>query len=263
MPLFYSFSLFICGSNAGRPANGYNMRNIFDSKLLIVDDEPELRRMLIEILKREGFAKVFGAADCKEARQLFTKENPESVILDVCLPDGDGFSLMQEFRESTSVPVLFLSARDEDENRLLGLGLGADDYITKPFLPRELTLRLKAVLSRTYFPAGLRQAEKPVFYLGENKIDLNSGTVINESLQYSLTAKEFALLEKLFENHGNIVTGDSLCRAAWGDDLYGYENTLMVHIRRLREKIEPEPSAPRYLLTVRGLGYKLTGVDYK
>ena len=237
------------------------MMNIYDCKLLIVDDEPELRRMLKEILKREGFLKVYCAADCKEARQLFTQEKPESIILDVCLPDGDGFTLMREFRESSSAPVLFLSARDEDEDRLLGLGLGADDYITKPFLPREFILRLKAVLSRTYFPIVLKQMKKPVFCLGENKIDLNSGMVIKKEMQYSLTAKEFALLEKLYENNGNIVTRDSLCRAAWGDDLYGYENTLMVHIRRLREKIEPEPSVPRYLLTVRGLGYKLTGVN--
>ncbi|WMJ89789.1 response regulator transcription factor [Anaerocolumna sp. MB42-C2] len=236
------------------------MKNILDSKLLIVDDEPELRRMLMEILKREGFIKVYCAADCKEARQIFTKAKPESVILDVCLPDGDGFSLMREFRESSFVPVLFLSARDEDENRLLGLGLGADDYITKPFLPRELILRLKAVLNRAYFPVVLKNAEKPVFYLGESEINLNSGMVTNTTGQYSLTAKEFALLEELYDNSGNIVTGDRLCRAAWGDDLYGYENTLMVHIRRLREKIEPDPSAPRYLLTVRGLGYKLTGV---
>ncbi len=237
------------------------MKDIFDCKLLIVDDEPELRRMVNEILRREGFMKVFSAADCKQARRLMASEKPDGVILDVSLPDGDGFALMRDFRTESAVPVLFLSARDEDENRLLGLGLGADDYITKPFLPRELTLRLRAVLSRTYFPVILKQTEKPVFRLGEIEIDLNSGSVTSHKGQLTLTAKEFALLEKLYENRGNIVTGDRLCQAAWGDDLYGYENTLMVHIRRLREKIEPEPSAPRYLLTVRGLGYKLTGAD--
>lgn len=237
------------------------MNDIFDCRLLIVDDEPELRKMVNEILRREGFTKIISAADCKEARRLFAQEKPHGVILDVTLPDGDGFLLLREFRAASAVPVLFLSARDEDENRLLGLGLGADDYITKPFLPRELTLRLRAVLSRAYFPVILRRTEKPIFRLGETEIDLNSGTVITKSDQVTLTAKEFALLEKLYENRGNIVTGDSLCGAAWGDDLYGYENTLMVHIRRLREKIESEPSTPRYLLTVRGLGYKLTGVE--
>lgn len=239
------------------------MNEIFDCKLLIVDDEPELLKMLNNILHREGFRKLIAAANCFDARSLFTSERPDGVILDVSLPDGDGFSLMREFREKSPAPVLFLSARDEDENRLLGLGLGADDYITKPFLPRELILRLKAVLNRTYFPAVLKQAAKPVFRLGETEIDLGSGTARTKTGRIALTAKEFALLNKLYENRGNIVTGDSLCRAAWGDDLYGYENTLMVHIRRLREKIEPEPSAPRYLLTVRGLGYKLTGVDGK
>lgn len=239
------------------------MNDIFDCKLLIVDDEPELLKMLNNILHREGFRKLLAAANCADARRLFALEKLDGVILDVSLPDGDGFSLMREFREKSSAPVLFLSARDEDENRILGLGLGADDYITKPFLPRELTLRLKAVLNRTYFPAVLRQSLKPVFRLKETEIDLNSGTVRTENGQTALTAKEFALLETLYENRGNIVTGDSLCRAVWGDDLYGYENTLMVHIRRLREKIEPEPSAPRYLLTIRGLGYKLTGVDVK
>ena len=239
------------------------MDDIFACKLLIIDDEPELRRMVTDILRREGFTRIISAAGCQEARRLFASEQPDGVILDISLPDGDGFSLMREFRAASAVPVLFLSARDEDENRLLGLGLGADDYITKPFLPRELTLRLRAVLSRAYFPIVRKQKAKPVFLLGETEIDLNSGSVTTKKDQLMLTAKEFALLEKLYENRGNIVTGDSLCRAAWGDHLYGYENTLMVHIRRLREKIEPEPSAPRYLLTVRGLGYKLTGAKGK
>jgi len=235
------------------------MKDILECRLLIVDDEPELRRMVKEILSREGFARILTASDCKEARQLFQNEKPDAVILDVSLPDGDGFSLLREFRAVLAVPVLFLSARDADEDRLLGLGLGADDYITKPFLPRELILRLQAVLSRAYFPIILQKTEKPVFYLGTTQVDLSGGVVKTEKEQFTLTAKEFTLLEKLYENRENIVTGDMLSRAVWGDGLYGYENTLMVHIRRLREKIEPEPSAPRYLLTVRGLGYKLTG----
>lgn len=237
------------------------MNNIFECKILIVDDEPELRRMVKGILAEEGFTKVMVAANCKAARILFETEKPDAVLLDVSLPDGDGFALLREFRHNSAVPVLFLSARDEDENRLLGLGLGADDYITKPFLPRELILRLKAVLSRAYFPVVLQKVEKPIFRLGETVIDFNSGAVTKKDSRLMLTAKEFSLLEKLYENKGKIVTGDGLCRAAWGDDLYGYENTLMVHIRRLREKIEPEPSAPRYLITVRGLGYQLMGVE--
>ncbi|WP_425324222.1 response regulator transcription factor [Kineothrix sedimenti] len=238
-----------------------DMNNIFECRLLLVDDEPELRKMLKDILQKEGFQKILTASDCKQAMELFQTAKPDGVILDVSLPDGDGFSLMRDFRSISPAPVLFLSARDEDENRLLGLGLGADDYITKPFLPRELLLRLKGVLNRTYFPVSVRQIEKPVFRLGETEVNLNSATVNHKGKLMTLTAKEFVLIEKLYENRDSIVTGDSLCRAAWGDDLYGYENTLMVHIRRLREKIEPEPSSPCYLLTVRGLGYKLIGVS--
>ena len=232
------------------------MDTVTDCRILLVDDEPELRKMVSNILWEDGFRQVETAADCRQARAYFAAAHPDGVLLDVMLPDGDGFSLLKEFRSVSPLPVLFLSARDEDENRLLGLGLGADDYITKPFLPRELTLRLRAVLGRTYFSASDRK-EKPVFRLGDAEIDFNMGVVRTPGGEQALTAKEFILLEKLYANRGNIVTGDSLCRAAWGDALYGYENTLMVHIRRLREKIEPKPSKPRYLLTVRGLGYRL------
>ncbi|NMB89006.1 MAG: response regulator transcription factor [Chloroflexi bacterium] len=213
--------------------------------------------MILSILREAGYPHLLSAATCQQARRMFAAEDPDGVILDVMLPDGDGFELMREFRAASNAPVLFLSARDEDENRLLGLGLGADDYITKPFLPRELLLRLRAVLTRVYFPAVQKNTARPVFTLGDVQVDLNSGAVTSPRGRSTLTAKEFTLLEKLYENHGRIVTGDQLCRAAWGDNLYSYENTLMVHIRRLREKIEPDPSRPRYLLTARGLGYKL------
>ena len=167
------------------------------------------------------------------------------------LPDGDGFSLFGTLRNIRDVPVLFLSARDEDEARLKGLGLGADDYITKPFLPQELLLRLRAVLRRVY------REETHAARLGETEIDWGKGTVRRDGREIALTAKEFALLRKLWEARGNIVTIDALCSALWDGPLVGYENTLMVHIRRLREKVEADPSHPRFLLTVRGLGYRL------
>ena len=149
------------------------------------------------------------------------------------------------------MPVLFLSARDEDAARLRGLGLGADDYITKPFLPQELLLRLRAVLRRVY------RQEPDTARLGETEIFWGKGTVRRSGEETALTAKEFALLKKLWEARGNIVTIDALCETLWDGPLVGYENTLMVHIRRLREKIEADPSHPKHLLTVRGLGYRL------
>ena len=246
------------------------MRTIYDSRLLLVDDNVELCRMLTDMLRREGFSNAAAANSCREAMRHFTADGrlaagsgdylvPDLVILDINLPDGDGFSLMQEIRLLSQVPVLFLSARDEDNDRLMGLGLGADDYITKPFLPRELLLRVTAILKRTYFPhfRAETQKEEGMLRLGRKTVDFNAGTVSDGQESTALTAKELAILKKLWENRGNIVTFDILCNTVWGDEYFGYENTLMVHIRRLRGKIEENPSSPQWLLTVRGLGYKL------
>lgn len=182
---------------------------------------------------------------------------PDLVILDINLPDGDGFSLIQKIRLRSQTPVLFLSARDEDNDRLLGLGLGADDYMTKPFLPKELALRITAILRRTWFSQARQEEASEVLKLGRKSVDFSAGTVTDGKERCALTAKELAILKKLYENRGNIVTFDALCNTVWGDEYYGYENTLMVHIRRLREKIEENPSKPEWLLTVRGLGYRL------
>jgi len=231
------------------------MENVKDKKILIVDDEPEIRMMIERFLRKEGFFRIYTAADCASALSLCRTGKPDIAILDVMLPDGDGFSLLSSIRQFSNTPVLFLSARGEDEDRLLGLGLGADDYIVKPFLPRELVLRLTAVLKRVYSSPAVERLS--VFRLGEYMINLDSAVVYRGQNELPLTAKEHALLVKLYENRDRIVTSDALCQAVWGDDSYGYENTLMVHIRRVREKIEPDPSQPIYLLTVRGLGYKL------
>lgn len=232
------------------------MDDWYSKKILIVDDEPDLCHMVTGILSGAGFLQLRAAANCAQAKQASADWQPDAVLLDVTLPDGDGFTLFEQLRSEREVPVLFLSARDEDENRLTGLGLGADDYITKPFLPRELVLRLTAVLRRTY---GTRsKAASDISSLGDTRIDWGSGVVVKKGARHTLTAKEYALLKKLHDNRGNIVTIDALCLSVWGEDEgIGYDNTLMVHIRRLREKIEENPSRPKWLVTVRGLGYKL------
>ena len=236
------------------------MKNIFDCTILAVDDEPALCHMITDILTQAGFRYIYTAKNCAEAKRQAMLHQPNVILLDVMLPDGDGFSLMQQLRTESDVPILFLSARDADADRLHGLGLGADDYIVKPFLPQELILRLKAVLRRSYAAVIQETGEK--LYLGSTVVDWVSGTVQQKGgSAVPLTAKEYALLHKLADNRGNIVTIDALCHAAWDDDIFGYENTLMVHIRRLREKIEENPSKPRWLITVRGLGYKLMRED--
>lgn len=250
--------------------------NLYDCGILLVDDEKALREMVGGFLRRAGFHKVTVAANCLEAEELFALKELHLVLLDVMLPDGDGFSLFRKLREMSETPVIFLSARDEDASRLRGLGLGADDYITKPFLPEELILRVTAVLKRVYRIKSAQETE--IIALGRCTVDLGSGVVhwnrergegcgVRDSghaggiegkdEEMTLTAKEYAILQKLAQERGRIVTIDALCDAVWQEENYGYENTLVVHIRRLREKIEEDPSHPKYLLTVRGLGYRL------
>ena len=162
--------------------------------ILVVEDESDIRELLRFNLEREGFS-VLEAEDGQKGLELARRHLPCLIILDVMLPDGDGFSLFRDLRTFTQVPVLFLSARDEDEARLRGLGLGADDYITKPFLPREMTLRLGAVLRRTYGAAG----EGGVIYLGPVTVDMETGVVSGNGPDRTLTAKEYALLSALNE----------------------------------------------------------------
>ena len=224
---------------------------LYRKKLLLVDDEPELRKMVTAILKAGGFETVFAASTVQEALSTAKKEKPDLVLLDVILPDGDGFSLMRQLRTFTNVPVIFLTARDEASDKLAGLGLGADDYISKPFLPQELLLRVCAVLRRSY------KEEGPLVILNGCTVDFSRAEVYKDGQVLRLTAKEHALLETLARNEGRIVTVDALCEALWGDNPFGYENSLNAHIRRVREKIEPDPSKPVSLITIKGLGYKL------
>lgn len=198
------------------------MTTIYDASILLVDDNPDLLTLVTDNLRTAGYKSVCTAADCAAARAAFAAHRPDLMILDINLPDGDGFGLLRTLRTESDVPALFLSARDADADRLFGLGLGADDYLTKPFLMQELLLRVQHLLQRAY-------------------------------------RTERALLQRLADDRGHIVTYDAVCEAVWGADYYGYENSLNVHIRHLREKIEPDPGHPQWLLTVRGIGYRLTG----
>lgn len=221
-------------------------------KILLVDDEKELLDMVEVILKENGYANIKTAACCAEALETAAAFYPELAVLDVMLPDGSGLELLKELRKKADYPIIFLTARGEDDDRLRGFGLGADDYIVKPFLPRELVFRIAAILHRTY------KDESGKVKLEGAEIDFEKAQVIKNGEVFDLTAKEFAILSALYRNAGRIVTIDSLCETAWGDNAYGYENSLMAHIRRIREKIEVNPSKPVSLTTIKGLGYKLS-----
>ena len=224
-------------------------------KILLVEDETDILLMEQKLLIKEGYESIFTASDCGQAMKKVSEIQPHLIVLDIMLPDGNGFELYQNIRKITDAPILFLSARDEDGDRIAGLGLGADDYITKPFLPEELLLRIRNVLIRAYREDN--EASQDVLWLSDTMVDWGGGMVRRNGKEVMLTAKEYQILQKLAENRGNIVTIDRLCDTLWQGENFGYENTLMVHIRRLREKLEEDPSNPKWLLTVRGLGYKL------
>ena len=227
-----------------------------DCKILIIDDERELAGVVADILKNEGYSNVESAFSLKEANEKIKKGQVHLILLDVMLGDGNGFDFYERLKNEgifPKLPVIFLSARDEDESRLHGRGLGADDYITNPFLPKELLLRIGAVIRRCYT---IDENISEVI-LGESLVSLDGGTVRKNGEDITLTAKELTLFSVLYRNRGRIVTTDILCEELWPDGSYGLENSLIVHMRHLREKIEKNPSKPVFLKTVRGLGYKL------
>ena len=234
------------------------MESLLDADILIVDDNDDLLRLLREQLTSAGYRNLRTAKSCASALEAFRAKQPELMVLDINLPDGDGFTLFRTLRAHADVPALFLSARDADADRLFGLGLGADDYLTKPFLMQELLLRMRHILRRTYRDVLSRNCPG-ILRLGDRRVDLNDAAVIlADGTRVSLTATELGLLRKLAENRGHVVTYDALCASVWGEDYYGYENSLSVHIRHLREKLETKPSRPKLLLTQRGIGYRLT-----
>lgn len=222
-----------------------------DKPILVVDDEMDLLTMIRSIFEHAGFTQIMTASSGEAALGLLDRKIPAMVILDVMMPGIDGFALLKKIREISRVPVLMLTAKGEAEDRFTGFELGADDYLVKPFLPKELLLRVQAILKRTY-PEGNRIVE-----LAASSVDLDKAEVYRGKTTASLTAKEYAVFLKLSENAGRVVTIGSLCQTACGEIWQGYETTLMTHIRHLREKIEANPSEPASLVTVKGLGYKL------
>lgn len=226
------------------------------SKILIIEDEEAIADLEKDYLELSGF-QVEIENDGEKGLEAAMNGSFDLIILDLMLPGLDGFEICRRIRDEKNIPILMVSAKKDDIDKIRGLGLGADDYMTKPFLPRELVLRITAILRRTWFPPARTQEREGLLRLGKKSVDFNAGTVTDGEESCTLTAKELAILKKLYENRGNIVTFDILCNTVWGDEYYGYENTLMVHIRRLREKIEENPSKPEWLLTVRGLGYRL------
>ncbi|HJA93289.1 MAG TPA: response regulator transcription factor [Candidatus Eisenbergiella merdipullorum] len=220
-------------------------------KILLVDDDCDLLEMLCSIFQRAGYSELLTASSGKEALRMWRENQPDMIVLDVMMPDMDGFSVLKEIRRTSRVPVLMLTARGEAEDRIEGLEIGADDYLAKPFLPKELLLRVGAILGRAC------PQQNKLVELASSTVDMANATVEKGGKQLALTAKEMQLFEKLYQNAGRIVTTGILCETICGEFWQGYESTLSTHIRHLREKIEENPSRPVSLVTIKGLGYRL------
>ena len=221
-------------------------------QILVVDDEPALRMMVQEILTQAGYA-VCLAGSCREALTQWAQIHPDAILLDVMLPDGDGFSLLGQLRQQGDVPVLFLSARDEDEARLRGLGLGADDYITKPFEPEEVLARIEAALRRV----GKESTnDKPLTHRALTlSPSLRKATLAGQEL--ALTAHEFDILELLMRQPEKVYTRESLYEQVWHGGYYGENNTVNVHVSNIRKKLKAIDPDADYIQTVYGIGFKL------
>ena len=226
--------------------------------ILVVDDKPALLDLLRAALEKEGY-RVYTARNGVEALDLARRHRPDLIILDIMMPEMDGYTFLQRYRREADTPVIILTAKVEPEDRVLGLELGADDYVTKPFHMRELVARVRAVLRRT--ERTLQQQER--LQLGTITLDKAQRRVWVEGREVHLTPTEFTLLATLMEHPGRVYTrGELLARISPEAYYEGYERTVDSHIAHLRAKIEPDPKHPRYILTVYGVGYRFAPPDW-
>ena len=222
--------------------------------ILVVEDESNIRANIVAFLEAEGFDTI-QAKDGEEALYLFGEKTPTLVILDLMLPKVDGLEVCKQIRRSSDVPIIMVTARDEEIDKLLGLELGADDYITKPFSLRELKARIKAVLRRTK-AGGVKEEEEEILTLGCLEVNLDRREVKKDGITIDLTPSEYAILTTLCQNIGRPYSRLQLLNATLGESYAGYERAIDTHVSNLRKKIEPNPQKPVYILTVYGLGYK-------
>jgi two-component system OmpR family response regulator len=232
------------------------MAEMTSDKILIVEDDRNLLDTLKYNLRKEGY-NVVTAADGAEALDIARREKPALLILDIMLPKISGFEVCRILRKEMTVPILMLTAKADETDKIVGLEIGADDYMTKPFSLRELLARVRAMLRRVKMVEV--QPEEPLLKVGDIEIDIARHRASKEATTLELTPKEFDLLAFLVRNKGFVFSRDQLLEKVWGYDFAGDTRTVDVHIRWLRQKIETDPNNPKYLITVRGTGYKLEG----
>lgn len=222
------------------------------TKILLVEDEQSLREPLMYLLESEGY-EVIEAEDGAAAITQFEKHGADLILLDLMLPKLSGKEVCKQIRQSSDVPVIMLTAKDTEIDKVIGFEIGADDYVTKPYSKTELLARMKAVLRRN---GGPREAENGILEAGPVRMDIERHLVYFNGEKVAMPLKEFELLELLLENRNRVLTRGQIIDRVWGSNYFGDTKTLDVHIKRLRSKIEEDPARPMHLLTVRGLGYK-------
>lgn len=230
---------------------------VIDGKILLADDETDIADLMEEVLRQDGFQDIRKAYNGEDAVNICREFQPDAVILDIVLPDIDGLEVCRQIREFSYCSILFLSSKNDDVDKILGLASGGDDYITKPFSPREVVFRVKAQLRRQRYQASPAQDTGSVLTAGPLSLDKDSGRVYKDGREIALTGREFLLLSYLMENTDKIISKERLYEQVWGEASSICDNTIMVHIRHIREKTETDPSRPQQLITVKGLGYKL------
>ena len=230
-------------------------------KIMLVDDEPDILDLLEKALNIEGFYNITKIDNGISAVITCKEIQPDIIILDVMLPDIDGYEVCKKIREFSHCPVLFLSSKNDELDKILGLAVGGDDYVTKPFSPKEIAYRVKAQLRRAEY----RQVPIQDFSIKIDELMIDTGgcRVMKNNKEIGLTAREFEILRYLAENLGRVISRERLYEIVWGEDSFGCDNTIMVHIRHLREKLEENPATPQYIITMKGLGYKLVNPHEK
>ena len=224
-------------------------------KIMIVDDEPDILELLEKSLAIEGFQNSIKIDNGLSAVNSCRTLQPDMIILDVMLPGIDGYEVCKQIREFSHCPILFLSSKNDELDKILGLAVGGDDYVTKPFSPKEVAYRVKAQLRRTEYRQLPTKAQ--LLKVGALSIDPEGCRVTKDGKGIELTAREFEILHYMAQNIGRVISKERLYENVWGEDGFGCDNTIMVHIRHLREKIESNPTSPEYIITMKGLGYKL------
>jgi DNA-binding response OmpR family regulator len=224
------------------------------ARILLVDDEQAIQTLLSYPLRRDGY-EVVSATDGRQALDRFAEQRFDLVVLDVMMPNMDGIEVCRRLRSRSQVPIIMLTARDDESEKVLGLEIGADDYITKPFSVRELRSRVRAALRRSDFSRSSQSVSEPI-ESGDLRVDFDRRTVTVRGKEAELTYVEFEILSALIRSSGKVLSREALLESVWGDAAYRDPRTVDVHIRHLREKLEADPSAPEHLFTVRGVGYR-------